>query len=247
MMKTVAEWCTNNDQERSSIFEERLAAATHLINQGNDLFKENKLLDAKMHYLAAGYHADFDAGQQWDLTTEHKSQIRAILIRILLNVANNALKMKEHNFANLACSIGIDLCKTDSSCPQDTVAKFHYRRARALLDLLKYDGAVADARKAMELMPTDSAVREVFLKASLGVRRAKEESDAMWRAKNIFASPDGADIPKVDLVLTDNDGKPIVSTSGRKQSSLATTGSVDKSLWASLMELICCKRKPKSA
>jgi hypothetical protein len=247
IIQTVKDWCEDNDCVRSSIFEERIAKATELINRGNDLFKENKTAEAKAHYLAAGYHADFDMAQQMDLLPEHKIQIRSVLIRILLNVSNNALKMKEFNFAKLACSIGLDLCKTDQNCPPDTIAKFHYRRARAQVDLRQYDEAVSDSRKAMELLPADSAVRDVFVKASMEARKAKEEADAVWRTKKMFGPSEDEETnesyPHVDLVLTDKEGKPILTSPppGRRMTSRIPESR------KSLIELICCKRKPKSA
>ena len=244
-MKEVMDWCVKNDHPRSSIFEERLAKANSLIDKGNELFKNDASLEAKFFYLAAAYHADFDTSQQVDLTVDHKTQVRNVLIRVLLNIANNFLKLKEFNSARLACTIGLDLAKTDKNCPPETTAKFYYRRARAMTALKLYEEAAEDAKKAMELVPNDTAVREVYIHAYSEAKRAKAESDNIWKGKHMFSdTPEEVDLPYVELILTDNNGNPIESQTNKGRASSFAVKRND-SVIDTVYQLICCKRKSK--
>ena len=245
VVDSIITWCKANDLERSYVFEERIAKANELVDTGNQLFKDNDTLNAKKHYLAAAYHADFDFGQQVEFNAEHKVQIRSLMIRILLNLGNNSLKMKEFNVAKLCCSIGLDLCKTDPDCAKEILAKFFYRRARAEVELQQFDNAMADAKKAIEFMPSDPQIRETYNRAAEGGKRANEEAKNVWKGKNLFGEiPSDDNLPNVDLVLTDSAGKPIPERK-RARSPLPVVVS-NKSFLDSIMELICCKRKQKT-
>jgi tetratricopeptide (TPR) repeat protein len=245
VVKSVIEWCSDHENQRSDIFEERIKKANELVDAGNELFKANDAANAKYHYLAAAYHGDFDFGQELEFTTEHKTQIRNLMIRILLNLANNSLKMKEYNVAKLSCSIGLDLGKTDPDCPKETLAKFFYRRARAEVELQQFEEAMADAKKAIEFMPSDPQIRETYNRAAEGAKKEIDQTKNVWKGKNLFGDvPDDLDLPKVELVLRDNAGNPIPERK-RSHSDVKEKPS-EKSMFKKLLDLICCKRKHKS-
>ncbi len=67
--------------EKSFIFEERLSSANKLVDEGNARFKDNDHSSAHQLYLQAAYHIDFDLGQQFDMTEEHKKQIRVSILQ----------------------------------------------------------------------------------------------------------------------------------------------------------------------
>lgn len=224
--------------ERSSIFEERLATANALVDEGNVEFKAGKCDVATLKYLAAAYQADFDFGQQWEMTTEHKSQIRKIKIRILLNTANNALKSDKFELAKRACTLGLKLSKAENDTTSETVAKFLYRKGKALAELNLFEEAMQDAKKALEIMPTDAAIREFYVAASTAAKKAKQDSMKMWKGKDLLSE---SNIPAVDLVLTDSDGEKINTSSSPRRRQTAATA--QPSFIDVVIELICCKRK----
>jgi tetratricopeptide (TPR) repeat protein len=218
----VSGWCNTNGFTRSYVFEERLDTSGKLVELGNVLFKAGDAEGAKLHYLAAGYHADFDAGQQWEMTTEHKEGIRLAKIRVLLNLANAGNKLSEYALTKKACTLGL---KLNSS--KDQGAKFFYRRARAMLETGCLKEAVSDAKMSLEILPNDAALREVYVKASEGLKKLSAD---MWKGKaNLF------DFPHVELVLTDD------KKVQRNKDVRVNVGSPKNSVW----ETLCCKRKKK--
>lgn len=237
--KSVIDWCkSNNAFPRSSIFEERLAASSKLVDEGNILFKAGNSTEAKLHYLAAGYHADFDQGQQWDMTADHKQQIRSAKIRALLNIANCGNKLGQFSLTKKSCTLGLKLCSQDTSTDacKDAYAKFFYRRAKAMLETGCLKEAVSDAKLSLEILPNDTALREVYAKASQGMKKLNAE---MWKDKNLF------DFPQVDLTLTDKHGKPIaVSHSSQRNNDEPRSSTFT---YGSIWDFFCCKRKRKIA
>jgi tetratricopeptide (TPR) repeat protein len=220
----ISDWCNSNGFTRSYVFEERLGTSGKLVELGNALFKAGDAEGAKVHYLAAGYHADFDAGQQWDMTSEHKEEIRLAKVRVLLNLANAGNKLSEYSLTKKACTLGLKL----NASRKDQAAKFLYRRARAMLETGCLKEAVSDAKMSLEILPNDAAVREVYVKASEGLKKLSAD---MWKGKaNLF------DFPHVELVLTDDKTAPF----GKKQERM-NDGSPKNSMW----ETLCCKRKKK--
>ena len=106
-----------------------------------------------------------------------------------------------------------------------------------------YEEASEDAKKAMELVPDDIAIREVYAHAHAEARRAKTESENIWKGKNLFDdTPE--ELPYVELILTDKNGKRIKSkTKSGHKSQLAVLR--HESVWDAIVQLICCKRKSK--
>lgn len=223
---------------RSSIFEERLAMANAFVDAGNVEFKAGKCDVATLKYLAAAYHADFDFGQQWEMTPEHKSQIRKMKIRILLNTANIALKNGKFELAKRACTLGLKLSKAQDDTSSETVAKFLYRKGKALVELESFEEAMQDAKKALEILPTDAAIREVYVAASTGAKNARQDSVKMWKGKDLFSE---SNIAAVDLVLSDSDGKRINKSFSPRKGQ--TTVTAQQSFIDVVFELLCCKRK----
>ena len=226
--------------ERSYVFDERLAKAGDLIDAGNFAFKAGDHEQAHAMYLAAAYQADFDYGQQWDMTPEHKGQIRAVKIRVLLNVANNCLKRGDYPGAGRACTFGLALLSADPNVaddPSGIEAKFLYRRARSQMGIENFTAASDDARAALALLPQDAAIREVRALAMAGVKQAKKVAADFWRGKDLFRDELGGSLPPVELLLTD---APPARTAPKPKILH------DPSWSTSLAGLICCKRKRKS-
>ena len=223
------------DAKRSSVFEERLASSSDFVEKGNEMFKAGKTAEAKQFYIEAGFHADFDAGQQWDMTPEHKQLIRSAQIRVLLNLANTGNKLAEFELTKKACTLGLKLAlKEPKDASKDCVAKFHYRRAKAMLETGCLKEAVSDAKLSLEILPNDAALRQVYSRASEGLKKVSTD---LWKGKsNLF------DFPPVDLTLTDKDGNPIPSTHAHDGEENESAQS-----HASLWDLLCCKRKKKLA
>jgi tetratricopeptide (TPR) repeat protein len=245
--QSVIDWSQTNGGERSFVFEERLSRANVLVDGGNGLFKAGNHSEAQKHYLAAAYQVDFDFGQQFEMTDEHRKQIRSIKVRILLNICNNLLKLKDYKGVRRAATLGLKLNGTEKV---DNVAKFLYRRGRANLEENNPTDAVEDLREAVKLVPSDATVRELFSIASAASKKQKSDADNVWKGKIAAQSDPLAEVlgpiehfPKVDLIITDNDGNPIYKSSDAVTPSLknltATTHEKPVSFW----DIICCKRK----
>jgi hypothetical protein len=220
--------------ERSFIFEERLAKANSLVDEGNAKFKANEFSGANQMYLSAACQVDFDLGQQFDMTEEHKKQIRSSKIRILLNLCNNSLKLKEFRHVRKSATLGLKLCAKESS-PPEIRAKFLYRRGRANLEDNNPTDAVEDLKEAVKLVPNDSAVRELYTIASQGSKKQHQDSDNVWKGK--FQEEES--LPEVDLIITDNSGNPIYKTKKEEKPRKA----VQAPEAITLVDILCCRRR----
>jgi hypothetical protein len=109
----VMQWTKENGGERSFVFEERIGRANSLVDSGNGLFKSGDHKEAQKHYLGAAHQVDFDFGQQFEMTEEHRKQVRSIKIRILLNVCNNLLKLQDYRGVRRSATLGLKLCKSN--------------------------------------------------------------------------------------------------------------------------------------
>ena len=218
-------------EDRGFIFEERLARAGQLVDEGNALFKSADFKAANDAYLRAAHQVDFDFGQQWEMTPDHKGQIRAAKVRVLLNVANCGLKLAEFPATVRAASLGLRLCQIES----ETKAKFLYRRAKANAELGNWDLAVEDLQKALKIVPSDFNVRELLAASVKAARAAKASSYELWKGRaGLFE----AAYPPVELILTNPDGT-------RIDAPAEQTSVTPPSLLQRISDAICCKRKRK--
>jgi tetratricopeptide (TPR) repeat protein len=224
----------------SYIFEERLAQANKLVDQGNAHFKANESGQAHEMYLLASLHADFDLGQQWDMIPDHKSQIRKTKIRILLNIANNGLRMKSFDLVKRSCSLGLKLCRHENDTQSETVAKFLYRRGKALLEMESFEESLEDAKKAIEILPHDPAVREVYTLAHAGVKQ--DQASSIWKGKVNMFDETGA-YPAVDLVLTNPDGSKVTVVTKADDSEGPAMSAEGREKEVSISDIICCRRR----
>ena len=228
----------NSSGERSYVFEERLAKANSLVDEGNAKFKANENPAAHALYMSAAFQVDFDMGQQFDMTEDHKKQIRAAKIRVLLNLCNNSLKLKDFRQVRKSASLGLKLCAKESS-PVETRAKFLYRRGRANLEDNNATDAVEDLKEAVKLVPNDATVRELYNIASQGSKKQHADSDNVWKGK-LF--PDEPALPEIDLTITDNSGNPIYKS--KKEKSHKTIAPVPQPP-PSIADILCCRRRRK--
>ena len=88
----VEEW---EADERSYIFEERLAKAEEHKVVGNEHFRRGEWEGAIKRYQRAIYHADFDAAQMFDLMDHHREKAHATQIPCKLNYVLCIIKMRE--------------------------------------------------------------------------------------------------------------------------------------------------------
>jgi len=246
---TVAEWTSEfGGGSRSFIFEERLSRANQLVDSGNNHFKSGENIEAQKHYLAAAYQVDFDFEQQFEMTEEHRQQIRSIKIRILLNLCNNLLKLKDVRTVRRCASLGLKLCKINGDEKPENIAKFLYRRGRANLEDNNATDAVEDLREATKIVPTDSNVRELFTIATLAMKKQKFDADNVWKGKmsdplSEFMAP-LEQLPEIDLTITDKAGKAIYrSLSQPAKPATAASAPATNQTRPSVWDVVCCKRK----
>ena len=234
--------------EKSFIFEERLSSANKLVDEGNAKFKENDHSSAHQLYLQAAYHIDFDLGQQFDMTEEHKKQIRVSKIRILLNICNNSLKLPDFRLVRKSANLGLKLCSKESS-PPETRAKFLYRRGRANLQDNNPVDALEDLKEAVKLVPNDATVRELYNIAIQGSKKQHIDADNVWKGKFQDSGNDSSapPLPEVDLTITDNSGNPIYrSINKSKKKGQEMKGISEDSFSSSWTDIICCRRRRRS-
>lgn len=227
--------------ERSYVFEERLAKANSLVDEGNAKFKANENAAAHALYMSAAFHVDFDLGQQFDMTEDHKKQIRLVKIRVLLNLCNNSLKLKEFRQVRKSATLGLKLCTKESSSPE-TRAKFLYRRGRANLEDNNATDAVEDLKEAVKLVPNDATVRELYNIASQGSRKQNADSDNVWKGK-LFA--DDSVLPEVDVTITDDKGNPIFQSEKKSAKKNSSTNPPAAQSEPSIIDILCCRRRRK--
>jgi len=236
-----AESVRKSTGDRSYVFEERLAKANCLVDEGNAKFKANENPVAHALYMSAAFHVDFDVGQQFDMTEDHKKQIRAVKIRVLLNLCNNSLKLKDFRQVRKSASLGLKLCAKESS-PPETRAKFLYRRGRANLEDNNPTDAVEDLREAVKLVPNDATVRELYNIANQGSKKQHADSDNVWKGK-VF--PDEPALPEVDLTITDDSGNAIFKSKMEKQKAKKLSPVTPVEAHASITDILCCRRRKK--
>ena len=215
---------------RSSIFEERISHANSFVDAGNEFFKKADFVAAREEYLKAAHEADFDYGQQWDMTPEHKNEIVSVKIRVVLNFVQCLLRLGEFSHSVKTASLGLDLCGT-KSCDETSVAKLLYRRAKGNFELFNFEQTIDDLRKAAKIVPKDTNIRALLVNAIAMHKQQTEKSDNVWKGKsNIFTSTEV--YPEIDLVISDP----------RNPAKTTNTAKIEQTtLWQSA--LFCCKRR----
>ena len=185
--ETKMPWQTD---ERSYIFEERLAKGEEHKKVGNEHFRHGEWGAALRRYERALYHACLDEAQQFDLMDKHRDDLAAVLVPLMLNYVACVLKVRE-------CAVDAEPAKLegeDEEVPLEPLgrceevlkkvlkmdpkcAKAHYRRGQVLIargDLRAADEALARAEK---LAGGGGGVRE----AQRRVRELQREERARER------------------------------------------------------------------
>ncbi|GMH30961.1 hypothetical protein Nepgr_032804 [Nepenthes gracilis] len=153
--------------------QEKIEAASKKKEEGNALFKAGKQTRASKRYEKAAKYIEYDSS----FSDEEKKQARALKITCNLNNAACKLKLKEYKQAEKLCTKVLEL---DSGN-----VKALYRRAQAYINLVDFDLAEFDIKKALEIDPDN---REVKLEYKALKEKVKEynKKDAQFYS-NMFA------------------------------------------------------------
>lgn len=141
---------------------EKISYAEKRKNIGNDLFKAGNFLRALKFYQAALSHIEYES----DLSAEGKQA----LATIHSNIAAVHVKMNQFADAKKSC---------DSALKQDqNNVKALFRRAQAEVGLGAPEDAISDLKKALQLEPSNAAVKSLLVKCkgSLKANREKQKS-----------------------------------------------------------------------
>ena len=110
-------------EERSDIFEERLARAAELKEQATAKFKGGEFAAAKQIYRRALHHVDYSDLERLQFAEHHAKMIDDTQAPILLNLAQTALKLAEETSAAVS-----------APSTSDAVSYYAGREERSLVD-----------------------------------------------------------------------------------------------------------------
>ena len=177
-------------EERSDIFEERLARAGELKAEATTQLKAGRYALAKQVYRRAFHHADYNELERMQFAPQHEKMINDTQVPILLNLAQTTLKLSEKATAERAADAPlrsdkqlracIAYCREVLKLEPDNV-KALYRRALARERSGDSEDAVPDLRRARTLIlqqhPHQKEAPEAELKAVLkALRRVTEQA-----------------------------------------------------------------------
>lgn len=239
-LKIVTEFAEKRSP-RSSVFEERLVIANALVDEGNSFFKKGMFREAQGEYISAAYHADFDFGQWFEMMDVHKKQVRDLKIRILLNVTNNLISLRQYHMARKSATLGIVLSDANGDTTSQAVGKLYYRRGRCHLEINHFKEAQNDFKDALQRVPDEDTIKRGLAQATAAVKKEQEDMDKLWKGKGaqLFENASSEPIPAVELVITDNEGNPIEKEKPQQAAVPELT------LFEQIKAFLCCKRKRK--
>ena len=163
-------------EERSCVFEERLAAAEELRQTGNQFFATGDLVNAEDCYHRALFHANFDPLQyNFELMDQHREGLDRIRHPLCLNLA--AVRIAYGYFQS-----AVTLCKAVLKEDANN-AKALFRRAKAYKGLKQHDLAKEDITKAFKLMPSDTKVYELYREIKAICAREEAKVAKFWKGR----------------------------------------------------------------
>ncbi|XP_009610546.1 peptidyl-prolyl cis-trans isomerase FKBP62-like [Nicotiana tomentosiformis] len=159
---------------------EKIEAAGKKKEEGNALFKAGKYARASKRYEKAAKFIEYDT----NFSEEEKKQSKALKITCNLNNAACKLKLKDYKQAEKLCT---KVLETES-----TNVKALYRRAQSYINMVDFDLAEFDIKKALEI---DPANRDVKLEYKALKEKVKEynKKDAKFYG-NMFAKLNKLDV-----------------------------------------------------
>ncbi|KAK8332615.1 hypothetical protein V6Z11_A10G152300 [Gossypium hirsutum] len=127
--------------------QEKIEAAGKKKEEGNALFKAGKYERASKRYEKAFRFIEYDSS----FSDEEKQQAKLLKVTCNLNNAACKLKLKDYKKAKKLCTEVLEL--------DDKNVKALYRRAQAYMELVDFDLAEADIKKALEIDPDNRDVK----------------------------------------------------------------------------------------
>ncbi|MBA0599810.1 hypothetical protein Gorai_006014, partial [Gossypium raimondii] len=127
--------------------QEKIEAAGKKKEEGNALFKAGKYERALKRYEKAFRFIEYDSS----FSDEEKQQAKMLKVTCNLNNAACKLKLKDYKKAKKLCTEVLEL--------DDRNVKALYRRAQAYMELVDFDLAEADIKKALEIDPDNRDVK----------------------------------------------------------------------------------------
>jgi tetratricopeptide (TPR) repeat protein len=150
--------------QRSCVFEERLQAAEDLRTRGNDFYRTGDFFNAGDCYHRALYQVDFEEmSWNFELLDSHRDSVLEIKLPLCLNAA--AVRLKDNEFSS-AVKLADAVLKEQPNHP-----KALFRKASALMQLKKFDEALAVAKKAARLSPGDQSITVLLTALKKQVQR----------------------------------------------------------------------------
>ncbi|OVA08660.1 Peptidyl-prolyl cis-trans isomerase [Macleaya cordata] len=164
-VKDKESWDMNN--------EEKIEAAGKKKEEGNALFKAGKYARASKRYEKAAKLIEYESS----FSEEEKKKAKVLKVTCNLNNAACKLKLKDYKEAVKLCTKVLEI--------ESTNVKALYRRAQAYIQLVDFDLAELDIKKALEIDPNN---RDVKLEYKVLKEKVKEynKKDAKFYG-NIFA------------------------------------------------------------
>lgn len=186
--KWTVEQCTekNADNGRSAIFEHRLERGDALRCEGNELVKQDDLVQARQRYLAAIWQLDFNLGQEWDAMPKYRRDLDMKKLKVVSNIAVIHRKNQDWYSTKTAADAGLQHLEKTRLEGEDRVgyeAKFLYLKGFANLERGFSEEAVENLRKAVALSPSDKQVRELLERATETKTRDRQDAKEVWRSK----------------------------------------------------------------
>jgi FK506-binding protein 4/5 len=144
--------------------EEKIARLNILKEAGSEIFKSGRIRFALTRYVSASRLYEHEK----NLTKEAKS----ILKLVYLNEAMCNLKLQKYAKAEAACS---KVLKED---PQNVKALF--RRAQSLENLAQFDRALNDAKRGLEIEPSNTELRALYGKIRDQVKKSNDQMKGLY-------------------------------------------------------------------
>lgn len=160
-------------EEKSAIFESRLADAEARKVAGNQLFKDQQWAAALQLYKQGLHHCEFDEMQfNFELLDEHRDQVIQIRVPLYLNASACAQKLQDFESSAEFCSEAMLL--------QPDNAKTLFRRGVSYFQLRNYEKSKIDLSQAAKLQPQDKLVRKALVDLMGAMRQEELAAKKTW-------------------------------------------------------------------
>jgi len=166
---------------RSSIYEERLAAAGRAKEEAAVELEKKFPGQAIPHYLNALYHLDFSETQTFQFIPKHMSEISSLQAKILSNLSLCYFQVRNFHLSRRAA----DLALPSAKFSDELTAKIFFRRALVFKEIGDISRSKADAEEALKKIPGDAKIIELVKEMREQDIEIRKTSDADFRGKLI--------------------------------------------------------------